>query len=56
MNYIQYSKPQGLMQDELMLLFDCTTQEQIQALVDGLEEMRTNYDIYISQTGSYLPL
>ena len=56
MSFIELSKPNGLKEDELMLLLDCHTVEEIKALKDGLEVMRNNFDIYITNTGSYLPL
>ena len=56
MNFIEYSQPDGLTENDLILLFDCKSGEEIQALKDELEDMRANFDIYITKTGSYLPL
>ncbi len=55
-NLIRCSKPKGIHEKDLILLLDCETNEQKQALNEGLEQLRINYDIYISNSGAYLPM
>jgi len=55
-NYINHSKPEGITEDDLLLLLDCHTEKEICALKQGLKDMQANYEIYLSKTGSYLPI
>lgn len=57
LHYIELSKPRGLHFDDLMLLFDCQTMEEIQALKDGLQMIQKNGEIYINiNNDCYMPL
>ena len=55
-NLIRCSRPKGITQKDLIVLLDCETDEQRQALNEGLEQLRIDYDIFISNSGAYLPL
>jgi len=53
---INLSPPTGLTLNDLEMLFHLDTVQQSCALRNGLKMLQTNYEIYVSRTGAYLPL
>ena len=56
MHFINLSRPRGLTFDQLESIFHFETVQEVCALRNSLKMLQTNYEIYISRTGSYLPL
>ena len=53
LQYIELSKPNGITFNDLLLLFNCHTSEEIQALKDGLDIMHSDLEIYMIGDDSY---
>jgi len=56
MHLINLSKPKGLTFHHLETIFHLNTVQDICALRNSLKMLQANYEIYVSRTGSYLPM
>lgn len=56
LHLICVSTPKGLTRKDLEVLFQIETEEERWCLVSELNALQSNYDIYTSRNGSYLPL